>query len=436
MPDDLDCHGEWWLPSDPGKVVRGRLRHDEGGRLGLYPDGSLGRRSGRWDFLSEPIILGKSGDGRKVTLADCTEANKHEGAGGLPTSQVVASLAFRGSQHVDPAATKFRSIRAHFPYTDAWAERMLLLADEATHGVTVAEEQPKLLGACDSYTVTLLTYCGEERRSDPHPTAPLGQRSSIGLDFAQEVLYDEARSALGDIQDFLTFAFGRPTHATDIHLGQAEAGSGDVEVLTRAADRTRYHPLHASQMVLPLSGLFVNGTSRLTLWLSSIGHLRYVYHQYCRALYNAGAGSIDVEDQFRDFVTALECYHRSSRNNEAAPKEQHKARVQRILDAVAGEDRAWLARELDFSNEPTLQQRLESLIAEAPTFASLVGDVPGFIKKVKDNRNFLTHRDEDFARKASGSSELHFLTARLSALLTMLLLGEIGATPGEIAPPG
>ncbi|KAB7704104.1 hypothetical protein F9802_18945 [Bacillus aerolatus] len=48
--------------------------------------------------------------------------------------------------------------------------------------------------------------------------------------------------------------------------------------------------------------------------------------------------------------------------NEVMPKDKHKAKIESIINNTPNEYRGWLRGRLNFSNEPTLHERLEILL--------------------------------------------------------------------------
>lgn len=87
----------------------------------------------------------------------------------------------------------------------------------------------------------------------------------------------------------------------------------------------------------------------------------------------------------------------------------------------------WLKRKLEFSNEPSLYERLQDLLSVSPgSVRSVVTPHEPFIRKVVDSRNYRVHFSERLAGRAAVGAELEWLTEALVMLIESRLLLEIG----------
>jgi len=101
------------------------------------------------------------------------------------------------------------------------------------------------------------------------------------------------------------------------------------------------------------------------------------------------------------------------------------------VGAVPEAHKDWLRGRLAYSNEPSLRKRLKEILRRDPgVMEPIVGgskkEGVGFVGKVVDTRNYLTHYDEGKKEAAAVGRELYELTERLKSVLEACLLREVG----------
>lgn len=101
---------------------------------------------------------------------------------------------------------------------------------------------------------------------------------------------------------------------------------------------------------------------------------------------------------------------------------------------ISSDMRVKLGRTLEFSNEPSLSQRIKALIKplKVPFGKNPVGMSKSYIAKIVATRNYNTHFSEGTKSAAMVSSELHWATRRIVTLLTIVLLRHIGVPSDTI----
>lgn len=141
-----------------------------------------------------------------------------------------------------------------------------------------------------------------------------------------------------------------------------------------------------------------------------------------------GNRNIINENKFLNVMQGIETFHRRRRHNEKEPKEIHKLKIDSILEGCPTSHQTWLKEKLNFSNEPTLQERLIELFAEIDEKLKdhLFPKVDEIIKNSKNSRNYYTHYSKSLEKKALKDTPLFYLTERLKIFLLILLLKEIG----------
>jgi hypothetical protein len=162
-------------------------------------------------------------------------------------------------------------------------------------------------------------------------------------------------------------------------------------------------------------------------WFNKEKRLKHVYDLYFAILYNP---RLYLEHRFLSAAQALETYHRRTMKNNQIDNKEHKKRVKKILKAVAPEYKDWLEQKLEYSNEPSLRRRLrEIILANAEPMKLVIKDEKGFIQKVLDTRNYLTHYNPKLEGAAAKDNELYEITEKLRRMIEICFLKELGFDP-------
>jgi hypothetical protein len=232
------------------------------------------------------------------------------------------------------------------------------------------------------------------------------------------------------LQNFLTFAMGQPAHLVGLTF-ELDAVPGEVNPM-------------ASFVEEAFRGLHEPGTSDLSWWQMPLplmaikDRIEDVLDRWSVLMMKAGS-ALDLlsslslgpplyrETRFLFAIQAAEVYHRRNFSNHVLDKEDHKARIETVREALAGhpELSEWMNGLLSYSNEPTLSARLDELIDYVePWFADFLrGD---FVKVARNTRNWLTHYDSRNEKKAATGSDLFVLAQETTALLEACVLRDLG----------
>jgi hypothetical protein len=161
--------------------------------------------------------------------------------------------------------------------------------------------------------------------------------------------------------------------------------------------------------------------------------LHPVYRLYLGTVYDP---QIFLEQRLLSLVQALEAYPRRTTAATDLPEDEHEKRLEAILGAVPEGHREWLEGKLRYSNESNLRKRINDIFEEHPqTSDSVVGisnkDKKSFVNVI-DTRNYRTHFDENLEGRAARGEDLHRINHKLSHLMEMCLIAEIGFEEDDI----
>lgn len=139
-------------------------------------------------------------------------------------------------------------------------------------------------------------------------------------------------------------------------------------------------------------------------------------------------------------IQALEVFHRRTSDQGILSGENFatftEAMVGAIPDDTAPDMREKLESLYRHANEPTLQQRLRSIVA---SLTEAFGERPGgfnskYLRKLVDTRNYYTHFSEALSARTFDGEGMYWATRRVVLLLTLLFLQRLGLTADDIKP--
>ena len=104
-----------------------------------------------------------------------------------------------------------------------------------------------------------------------------------------------------------------------------------------------------------------------------------------------------------------------------------KDKISTIVNAIPTKYKDWVSEKLQYSNEPTLLNRLEMILEELPISlkSKLFHSEKDFVVSVKNTRNYYTHYSKHLKKSALIDSELFIATEKLKVVLVAFLLKEI-----------
>lgn len=139
-------------------------------------------------------------------------------------------------------------------------------------------------------------------------------------------------------------------------------------------------------------------------------------------------------------IQALEVFHRRTSAETVMPKAEFAAFTAQMTAAIPDDASPDMREKLEslyrFANEPSLKQRLRSIVA---SLTEAFGETPGgfngkFLRKLVDTRNYYTHFSEELNDRKLDGEGMYWATRRVILLLTLLFLQRLGLTADDIKP--
>ena len=440
--------GKWFLPNSKDIKVSGVLHSDSTTGFKLILDAAI--HTGKSDFESSwsspgkvDLILGIVSNRQPITLYNCFETRHSIGGEEGFTSEWTANYIFTNIHAYDKKQLAFTKLKAEIVYLFEWLGQSGIKVNEfPKYGeeIIFRYNQPQPINfPIDTYTIGQLSfmysYSSPRRQS---ATIELNQSANLTIETTPNwaISFEEVKDYLSRFLNWLTISVRHSCQPIKINLYHRKlikkntTGTPSllqIELYTYTFfNAQKPEPKSYYDFNFEYTSFGKEMPELLTRWFSLYPDLRIVNHILAESI--ASENKFD-ETTFKDVAQALESFHRIRRNNERIPLVDYQQMKQTILGDIQDEGyRKFIADKLNFGNEPTLADRLHSLINELnyiPSLKAIIGGQEIFVRNVKNNRNYYTHYDPSQKKKAFDGAELYELNEKLLALLTVSVLSEV-----------
>jgi hypothetical protein len=440
--EEFEYSGIWWLPENPENRVTGQLsfNKDEDPLLELL--GALNPRetfSSGADFQPE-IILGITTDGNLCTLYKNIGIGRSHSFPGISRERFRSQYLFFGKHFSTGEEIKFSSYRVNYTNLEEWMGK-------SPFDLEILKEEEKVKKYSAHYTYPDVVeinipslnsnFCAVSTL-DTHTdykTITFHHRSYLRFHPASSQHFDWYWDLLYDMRNLLTLMIGELVHPIKVQAYIDKLEDEDDKTKVEIVDIYFRQPyakptkrVASSEMLITLP--FIQGTSSdlFETWFSNREKFRSVYDLFFGYLYRS---DMYVQFRFLSLMQALEGFHRVTRPGKYLSSDEYeKYRI--ILIAALPEDmpgdlKDALKSRIKYGNEYSLRKRLNELFNDVgDNLRALVSpNYREFIGRVVDNRNYLTHYDEESREQEPDITMLFFDCQRLRIFLTILLLKEL-----------
>jgi hypothetical protein len=433
----IEHSGMWWLPTNPQNKVAGTLTFSNEDGIALELIGAL-EDFGNFNRREPcPLILGLSGDGKRITLSNCVFAGVSVGMPGFARESYKASFFLTGVHFSEPDEVRFSRLSVRFSHLADWVRTSGFAVKkywnehkiEVTYSLPADRETEISKGRISLSFICNTSGDGIEE---------MNLRQSVWLELKAHNEYgfnDLTYQCVRPLQDLLSLATTKPNSILELNVFSKQAffekeDGETVEIPIQLCFQQKYFEPRLGNLLIPDYMLFTLGDiaddfqSVMERWFAISEDLDTVCNLFFGVQYTP---TLNLENRFLNVVQAVESYHRRRMKNEVLPKAEHKRLKSAVLNKVDAEHKIWLEGLLAYSNEPRLEHRIRELTEKAAEVINpLVTNKEEFAKKVKDTRNYLTHYDKRLKEKAARGEELFWLTQKLSYLLQACFLIELG----------
>jgi len=421
-PGNAPFDGRWWSPDGQDNVVGGRLDLDQG-IWRVFLSGWVGT----WDPTSEvhdipTLIYGNVGT-TPVTLLNLVPGGYSGGWNDAPhESRISANLVIVGA-HVN-AMSKYKVAWMRPLHLNEWANRAPW--NETNSGVDRKEgikgvefQRPENATAVIRGAKVILGRSIRTKSDLSH--FEYSSDEWIAFEFEQplpiEVIeHDYVRP----LRNFMELAANVACPQLGFELSPEGALNTDSPVIVLSSLHRGLVPTTKNSFQLLFNLSDCNFSDVIHSWWEFQNEIGVVT-DLCASLRMRSF----VGNDFMNAATAIESYHRHRNPSEVT--EEHKKRVEKILNAVPPEDRSWIAGFLSVSHEPSFSKRVDEVVVEAGEFfAAAVGDPKAWRNWIRDRRIATAHRGPNMINVDYEWTTTIVLTATVQWLLTIVFLRAIG----------
>lgn len=408
--------GHFWPAHRSPEKIPGRFYIDAEGRNRVE---LFSANSDLFEWSGNKLrVLGELEDSKPITLDDCFLTYHQYGTKGYAKGVLHANTAFVGQHFPDGVEIRFRGIRFHGAAIDQWFGLGTLNVrhdDEKQLTITMPWSVTRHWSLQQGIEVT--AQCAWSGAPIfPARSAQLSAATYVSILAKEEMAVRELGRLKHAFTCFIAIATGQliPVDETSLYTPETRKG-----VLFHAAPLNRTPPdpssLQPPFAIYGYDAIHDRFVSMLEQWFKN-----YETFQIPIDLYLGTKTSRDLylANKFTMLMQALEALHRRLSQEKRMPEQDYNA-LCAALRAAAPNHRQWLDGVLAFGNEPSLRQRLKSLVKGMESLFLPDVDVRALIHGMVNARNYLAHYSSS-TTASTRPQEVAFLY-ELSAAANMLL---------------
>lgn len=390
-----DVVGAWWPSSAPSSRRIGTLRSKIGSGFDLevIHDGRDSAKDSNWSPETHDLILGLLQDGRQVALIDAVQM----GSGGHATIGSTTYHAFNvisGFRELTPGNIRFGEVMFQFSHMEEWLALPYVKVDneyfgEDLVGANIRFNRPlDVEKAFDDYGIAFGFFVGYGT-SSKRRNFSLSVHPSLVVKFSEPRSLKEIHKLQFQLTGLFSLMIGVPVHLEQRKLIQ------DENVIL-------WHHNQPKQDIKSISPKQIAGAGEggaeffeiAKAWLGRRDELTNVFTLFFSSYLRP---DLYVETHFLTMVQALEVFHRRILEVSAESK---RAQLDTFLETVSASMRDLpddLANEvkqaIGYCKGPGLVRRIEETISrlDRELVERFIGDIPSFVRDVKNLRNYRTH---------------------------------------------
>lgn len=421
--------GVWFLPHKPKAEISGELTitEDEGYFLDL-----LGHFPGPHDLNKKiEIILGYTSNGEEITLIDNYIKQFRLGVPGFPTCEFLCNKIVIGGHFKQYSEIKLRNVDVRIKSLSNWLgvygfkpisiDKNRLATFQINYDIPDKidfEIDEKFSGQFNFFVTTGIGHLVPEMR--------ITQTTAIRFQANELASVDEYLELIFAFQSFLALAFFKYPIIESIE--SEDNSSDDTERNTRKLKflfNTKFNnDKDIADFLFRYSDISEKINEILKKWFGLFKNIRPVVGGL---IYSFEKNNGAPEFSFLNVVQSLETLHRRIRSNCLLDKEEFKIKMTEITNGIPDKYKKWVIEKLQYSNEPTLLDRLKEILHELPFILKekLFDDEKVFLRRIKDTRNYYVHYSKHLEKNALKDAALFYATEKLKVILVAFLLKEL-----------
>lgn len=441
----LSLQGLWWLPETPDNRETGTLTFDqaEGARLSVVGQliaGGVGPLDGGSE---RQVMHGFTTSGEPVTLLESFVTDSRVSFPGIPVESWYIRTVAIGAHFTSADKALFKRSWIRFDGIAKWLlhDPFVETHDFETRVTELTVQKPERvdLGGIAGAQLNTGSSLKSGRNGDECWKSVSEAMIAINAEDPQTLNWHF--SAAGKLRSLAELLYGRPLHLTKllVELPAKPKAKGyppyaNVEIYTQMIGGDDKLPPVNRPPMLTAPELLIKAPNALSDWFSQYETLSAAVHLLSTV---ASDRRMFINVRFLLAAQAIETFHREACPGTIVDENDYVLIVAALTAAIPPATNKRMLEKLkstlQYANEPSLRQRLRSLISLARNERD--GVMPAynieFISAVVDTRNHETHHGDRPDNLLVGS-DMHWAIRRLVVLLTALFLSRIGLPLDEI----
>lgn len=423
------------MPENPDKKIPGTLSIRDGGKIDLEV---VGHFDGNFESAQDNTIgriIGHIEKDEFVTLENCLYRTRNLSFGGISKSELLVHKCLIGAAWDKDEEIKFDTVSFSVDYLDEWI---------GITGIKIEDDW-------DNDTTTI-TYLPPKNISLPLDN---GMRLEILFSYTlpgfprvteakitQKAYFKLASSKPTDLKDFTKIAFkitNLMCFAMDDVVSMETVIGKSSEIVRTIGTATAQVPVKIyfqssffqekkpkkswHEMIFTFSCIEDKAALIFNKWINSYDQIHQALDLYFTT---KGGAQKFLDAKFLALAQGLETYHRRTNNETLMSKDKYESLVSKIIEGCPEENREWLSRRLSHGNEISLSDRLTMIMEPFKNHIGTSRDRKRLVRKIVDNRNYLTHFDKSLEENRATGRNLWILYSRMEAIFTLTFLKLIG----------
>lgn len=409
MTEPFEYKGIFWLPNKPNEQIHGILKYEPENGTTLDLIGAFNRQEDKFDF-----ILGFTENGKSVTLYNSFEIQRGFSLPGMDTSKIFANFAIIGSEHLDTLPKlKFQKATIYLKHLDEWVNKregfkidQNWKEKEVTINYKLPEGVETKIG--NKFKLTINPTAKGPSLNIVQKEAKITQRINCVFGYNRKKSFNEILADISHFEQFLTLCSQRPTHPIEFYLlNKDEEGKFtkrfDVYHQIKIDKETK-KDLTPFDFLVQFKPIEKSFDTIINKWYSSQAVLETCYIPFFNNYYGR---HLYTSDKFLNVCRALEAFHRDTVGviDPTTRREYHyKKRVKEVFDSVSS----------------------------CFNFLLKIRNKDKFAEKIKNYRNDFTHSNPILLDRNKKYLETHYLTEKLTIIMSCAILHYQGLTKKEI----
>lgn len=437
-----ECYiGHWWTPDNVGLRIPGTLSIPLDGVPNLDLHGVFRDSADIPRLNGEERIFGDTGAG-PITLENVSQRSfSFSGVNRESSSQMKAKYAFIGGHFKASADIVFRQATIDYSCLADWLKQngVDFDVDKVHNWVIKCKTPPSIETNVRTMRLIFKINPTVSIGGNFHKIAQIDQESSLIIDPTQPMPVGDLFDVVRHIRNFLCFATYAPAHTLKI--------TGTL-VLPRTHDKSR-----KAAKTVDIFGQGINGSiarqglspfeilfdypdisdkfdTYLNAWFEKWDILKPTIDLFSITL---NERNLDNETRFLYLAQALEAYHRRMKDSFIMQPDKFDELVDSMIKGLSKKEASWIKKKLDYCNKPSFRKRISEIIKNMPEpLHPIAGNITSFDYRVASTRHYLTHYDAAGQKPAATGEALGDLANRLSLILAVVLMQEIGMSSENI----